>query len=92
MAKNCKGCKYNIFKKCRKKHILSFLLPIKRKHFKKPEPYVERFTKCDKCEYLKECKENGKVIDMSTFEDNYSHYICGRGSHCKKESEVSTHD
>lgn len=89
MAKNCKGCKYNIFKKCRKKHILSLLLPFKCKHFEKLEPYVERFTKCDKCEYLKECQESRRVIDVSTCEDSYSHYVCGRGSICKKEMEVS---
>lgn len=89
MAKNCKGCKYYIFKKCRKGHILPLFLPIICKHFEKLEPYVERFTKCDKCESLKECQESRRVIDVSILEDNYNHYMCSMGSVCKKEAEVS---
>lgn len=85
MSKNCKGCKYYIFNKCRKHKILSFLLPFKCKHFEKPQPYVEKFTKCDKCEYLNDCIKNSKVVDTSTCEDNYNHYVCGLGCNCKKE-------
>lgn len=89
MAKNCKDCKYHIFKKCRKNHILSLLLPFNCKYFEKSEPYVEKFTKCDKCEYLKECQESGHLVNISASEDNYSHYMCGNGSQCKKESGAS---
>lgn len=88
MAKNCKGCKHYIFKKCQKDHIFSLLFPIKCKHFEKPEPYVERFTKCDQCEHLKECKEKRCVINAAVFEDIHEHYVCGPGSYCKKEAEV----
>lgn len=93
MSKNCKGCKYHIFKKCRAKHILSFLFPFKCKYFEKPQPYVEKFTKCDKFEYLNDCIENSEVIDAATCEDSHSHYICGLGCKCKKRSvEVSDHE
>lgn len=44
------------------------------------EPYVEKDTKCDKCEYLQECIAEGKVIDCRNFEDTRSHYIKGLGS------------
>lgn len=44
------------------------------------EPYVEKDTKCDKCEYLQECIAEGKVIDCRSLEDTRSHYIKGLGS------------
>ena len=44
------------------------------------EPYVEKDTKCDKCEYLQERIAEGKVIDCRNFEDTRSHYIKGLGS------------
>lgn len=44
------------------------------------KPYVEKDTKCDKCEYLQECIAEGKVIDCRNFEDTRSHYIKGLGS------------
>lgn len=88
MAKNCKGCKHYIFKKCQKDHIFSLLFPIKCKHFEKPEPYVERFTKCDQCEHLKECQRDGQLIEISTLDDSRDHYISGMGTRCKKDSEV----
>lgn len=44
------------------------------------KPYVEKDTKCDKCEYLQECIAEGKVIDYRNFEDTRSHYIKGLGS------------
>lgn len=44
------------------------------------EPYVEKDTKCDKCEYLQECIAEGKVIDCRNIEDTRSHYIKGLGS------------
>lgn len=46
-------------------------------------PYVEEDTKCDKCEYLQECIDNGKVLDCRTFDDSRSHYIKGRGCYAK---------
>ena len=47
------------------------------------KPYVEKDTKCDKCEYLQECIAEGKVIDCRNFEDTRSHYIKGLGSFIK---------
>ena len=44
------------------------------------KPYVEKDTKCDKCEYLQECIAEGKVIDCRNFEDTRSHYFKGLGS------------
>ena len=49
------------------------------------EPYVEKDTKCDKCQYLQECIENGYVINCITLMDEREHYICGIGSHCKQD-------
>ena len=48
-----------------------------------PTPRIEKDTKCDKCEYLQECIDEGKVIDCRTFEDTRSHYIGGLGARCK---------
>ena len=45
--------------------------------------HVEKDTKCDKCEYLQECIDEGKVIDCKNIEDTRSHYIKGLGS-CTK--------
>ena len=49
------------------------------------EPYVEKDTKCDKCQYLQECIENGYVLNCMTFMDEREHYIVGLGSHCKQD-------
>ena len=49
------------------------------------EPYVEKDTKCDKCQYLQECIENGHVLNCMTFMDEREHYIVGLGSHCKQD-------
>lgn len=46
-------------------------------------PRIEKDTKCDKCEYLQECIDEGEVIDCRTFEDTRSHYIGGLGARCK---------
>lgn len=64
-------------------------LEIFKKAFKRKEkwipmpPYVEEDTKCDKCEYLQECIDNGNVVDCRTFYDLRSHYIKGCGSFAK---------
>lgn len=49
------------------------------------EPYVEKDTKCDKCQYLQECIENGYVLNCSRTLDERNHYIVGLGSHCKQD-------
>lgn len=67
-------------------------LKIFKKIFKRKEkwiplpPYVEKDTKCDKCEYLQECIDNGNVVDCRTFDDLRSHYIKGPGFFAKCQS------
>lgn len=48
------------------------------------EPYVEKYTKCDKCKLLEECKEEGRLIEVTTEQDSSQHYIMGRGDPCKE--------
>lgn len=57
------------------------------KDFKKykPRKYREKDTECDKCEYLKTCRDKGNVIDCKTISDTRSHYICGRTGCIKNE-------
>lgn len=45
----------------------------------------EKFTKCDKCEKLEECKKNGKVLNTQFGCDDFEHYILGIGAFCEKE-------
>lgn len=45
----------------------------------------EKFTKCDKCEQLEECKKNGKVLNNQFGFDDFEHYIPGIGTFCEKE-------
>ena len=49
------------------------------------KPYVEKDTKCDKCEYFQECIENGYVLNCMTVMDEREHYIVGIGAHCKQD-------
>ena len=66
---------------------MGFLKIFKRIFEKKQKvdlaPRIEKDTKCDKCEYLQECIDEGEVIDCRTFEDTRSHYIKGLGSYTK---------
>lgn len=48
------------------------------------EPYVEKYTKCDKCKLLEECKEEGRLIEVTTEQDSSQHYIMGCGYPCKE--------
>ena len=50
----------------------------------KPKPYKERDTKCDKCESLTECINDGLVLDCTNELDYMKHYIVGRCG-CKKK-------
>ena len=49
------------------------------------EQYVEKDTKCDKCQYLQECIDNGYVVNCGRPFDERNHYIAGLGSHCKQD-------
>lgn len=53
----------------------------RRKQKYKTEKYVEKYTKCDKCGYFEECKEN--LIECTIGLDTYRHYIPGMGHVCK---------
>lgn len=44
------------------------------------KPYVEKDTKCDKCEYLQECIDKGNVVYCSMSYDEREHYIRGIGA------------
>lgn len=72
----------------RKRGVCMRFLKIFRRIFKKKQkvattPRIEKDTKCDKCEYLQECIDEGKVVDCRNFEDMRSHYIKGLGSYAK---------
>lgn len=53
----------------------------RRKQKYKKEKYVEKYTKCDKCGYFEECKEN--LIECTIGLDTYRHYIPVMGHVCK---------
>lgn len=44
--------------------------------------YVEKDTRCDKCEFLEECKENGCLIEITSLEDTRSHFARSLGCKC----------
>lgn len=41
------------------------------------EPYVEKWTECDNCDKLCECKELGCVIDITMTRDKHRHWCKG---------------
>lgn len=49
--------------------------------------YVEKDTKCDKCEYLLECMKNGEYIDCTTTIDTRTHVMCSM-ENCRKQVGV----
>ena len=51
----------------------------------KPTPYVEKYTECDMCEHLSECKENGIYIDITTVNDTRKHFSCDKSKCLKNE-------
>lgn len=103
MSYNCKNCKFHDvnyewddvledeveIKVCRKEHRLFLHMPFKCPYFEKyiPKPYVEQFTKCDKCAHVKQCENDGHVINCTSKMDNYEHFIRGRNAYCRKENE-----
>ena len=64
---------------------LKFLKKIFQRKDVSREPHIEKDTKCDKCQYLQECIENGYVLNCMTVMDKREHYIVGLGSHCKQD-------
>lgn len=64
---------------------LKFLKKIFQRKEVSREPYIEKDTKCDKCQYLQECIENGYVLNFMTVMDKREHYIVGLGSYCKQD-------
>lgn len=49
-----------------------------------PKPHKDQFTKCDSCEYLSTCVDEGNVIDITSRDDISRHYTCGIGCNCLK--------
>ena len=49
------------------------------------EPYVEKFTECDRCQNLDECKKLGFVLETTSGLDRWRHFIKGIGVLCKKD-------
>ena len=49
--------------------------------------HEEKFTKCDKCARLEECKENRKVINIQYGCGEVSHYVLNIGAICEKGAE-----
>lgn len=62
-----------------------------KREAKEAQPYVEKYTKCDKCEYLQECIDKGNVVDCSMTYDKREHYIkcLGVFGRCDFENAVS---
>lgn len=60
---------------------MRFMFRRRRKRKYKTEKYVEKQTKCDKCGYFEECKEN--LIECTIGLDTYRHYIPVMGHVCK---------
>lgn len=54
------------------------------KDYKQDEPqeYVEEFTKCDDCEFLQSCINNGVVIEITHRRDSLRHYTNKIGYEC----------
>lgn len=45
--------------------------------------YVEKDTRCDKCEFFDECEGNGDLIEIARLGDTRRHFIRGMGCGCK---------
>lgn len=67
-----------------RKLIRKFRKAEETKHFE----YVEKDTRCDKCEHIEECKENGYLIDITRLADTRQHFIRGIGCNCKLWSDL----
>jgi hypothetical protein len=64
--------------------ILDIIKRIFRKKKTEYKPYIEHDTECDKCEFLEQCKDDGYVINCTTYYDSRQHFIRGLGSNCRK--------
>lgn len=45
--------------------------------------YVEKDTRCDKCNFFYECKGNGNLIEVTRLGDTMPHFVNGFGNDCK---------
>lgn len=89
MAKNCKNCALLDYDGiCLDGHIFMAKLPIRCPYYqcKQNKFHKERFTECDMCNHLSECKED--LLDITSFSDMHRHYIKGLGSNCLKEGNI----
>lgn len=58
-----------------------------QKLFKKKEqkePYIEKYTECDECKYLEECKDNNLLINISLIKDKDQHFMKNHYGICRK--------
>jgi hypothetical protein len=55
-----------------------------------PEPYKEQDTKCDMCDYLPNCIQEGNVMESYNVYDMKIHHVRRRGGKCTKEVEDGT--
>ena len=51
----------------------------------KPTPYVEKYTECDICEHLSQCKESVFCIETTTIHDVTRHFVCDKSKCLKNE-------
>lgn len=58
-------------------------------HFKKykPKKYVEKYSECDKCQRMNECRKNGLLVEITLAQDTVRHFMRGLGCICPKEKE-----
>ncbi len=104
MARNCKNCKFHKTEwewddtgmdevkvdMCQKGHEVSCKDDFRCPYFKgyKTKPYAEKFTECDRCEYVKECENSGNVVNTTNHMDKSKHYVRGMNAYCRKENGV----
>lgn len=104
MASNCRKCKFEDIdyvwddecgeefenRYCSKGHDVEFENDCECPYFRKYRlhKYIERDTKCDKCDILKNCIASGDAIDCTLSADSRKHYIGGCGNSCKKKGEI----
>lgn len=50
--------------------------------------YKEEFSRCDTCEYLKECQKKGMLIEVTVAEDGCRHFTKGIIFGCKKDARA----
>lgn len=63
-----------------------------RRNKKLNERHKERYTRCDVCERLSECRREGPLLDVTRFDDDERHFILSKYNMCKKKEEALKND